>query len=143
MARGTMRVLAIHFPRGAIAFERGGAVTRRASVDVPPGEVRGANGAGDAFAAGMMYALHEGWDVERRARARPRLGGSVAARDLDDRQRGDVARVPRPGGRLGLAGADLIGRCATPLPSALTRLGERTARGRASQSRFDAVRTVS
>jgi sugar/nucleoside kinase (ribokinase family) len=65
MARGTMRVLAIHFPRGAIAFERDGTVTRRASVDAPPAEVRGANGAGDAFAAGMMYALHEGWDVGR------------------------------------------------------------------------------
>lgn len=65
MARGAMRVLVIHFPRGAIAFERDGTVTRQASVDVPQAAVRGANGAGDAFAAGMMYGLHEGWDVGR------------------------------------------------------------------------------
>lgn len=65
MARGAMRVLAVHFPRGAVAFERGGRVTRRASVAVPPAEVAGANGAGDAFAAGMMYGLHEGWEVDR------------------------------------------------------------------------------
>ena len=65
MASGAMHVLVVHFPRGAIAFERDGTVTRRASVDAPPAEVRGANGAGDAFAAGMMYGLHEGWTVGR------------------------------------------------------------------------------
>lgn len=63
MARGAMRVLAVHFPLGALAFARDGTVTRQPSVLVPQAEVRSANGAGDAFAAGMLYALHEGWSV--------------------------------------------------------------------------------
>ena len=85
MARGAMRVLVVHFPRGAIAFERDGTVTRRASVDAPPAEVRGANGAGDAFAAGMMYGLHEGWDD------RPRR-----SRSPTPRRRHRCARSRRP-----------------------------------------------
>jgi sugar/nucleoside kinase (ribokinase family) len=60
MERSSVEFLAIHFPAGALAFERGGEVVRCASVAVPPDAVRGANGAGDAFAAGFMHALHEG-----------------------------------------------------------------------------------
>lgn len=63
MARGAMRVLVVHFPRGGIAFERDGTVIRRASVAAPQDQVQGANGAGDAFAAGMLYGLHEGWET--------------------------------------------------------------------------------
>ena len=32
---------------------------------VPPGEIRSSNGAGDAFAAGVLLGLHEGLPVER------------------------------------------------------------------------------
>ncbi len=59
MERSSVKVLAIHFPRAAIAFTRDGAVYRHPSVNVPQSEVRGANGAGDAFAAGFMYGYHE------------------------------------------------------------------------------------
>lgn len=78
MARGSMRLLAIHFPGGALAFERGGSVRRQPSVDVPRSAVKGANGAGDAFAAGFLYATHEGWPVERALR----LGHACAASSL-------------------------------------------------------------
>jgi len=40
-------------------------VTTRPSVAIPPAEVAGANGAGDAFAAGFLYARHQGWSPER------------------------------------------------------------------------------
>ncbi len=63
MRQGSMGVLAVHFPLGALAFLRDGTVIRRPSVRVPPSEVQGANGAGDAFAAGFLYGLHEGWAV--------------------------------------------------------------------------------
>ncbi|KQQ91067.1 carbohydrate kinase family protein [Aureimonas sp. Leaf324] len=63
MERSSVKVLAIHFPRAAIAFTRDGAVYRHPSVNVPQSEVRGANGAGDAFAAGFMYGHHEGRPV--------------------------------------------------------------------------------
>jgi sugar/nucleoside kinase (ribokinase family) len=61
LAQGAMSLVVVHFPRGAIAAARDGSVTVRSSVDVPPAEVVGANGAGDAFAAGFLYAFHEGW----------------------------------------------------------------------------------
>ncbi|ALN75453.1 carbohydrate kinase family protein [Aureimonas sp. AU20] len=63
MEQGSMQVLAIHFPLGALAFERDGTVTHRPSVSVPQAAVMGANGAGDAFAAGFVYGLHESWPV--------------------------------------------------------------------------------
>jgi sugar/nucleoside kinase (ribokinase family) len=34
-------------------------------VKVPQSSIVSANGAGDAFAAGMLYGLHEGWNVGR------------------------------------------------------------------------------
>jgi len=63
LAIGTMRVAVVHFPMGAIAVERGGRVTAKPSLRVPESEIVGANGAGDAFAAGYLYAVHEGWSV--------------------------------------------------------------------------------
>ena len=65
LAAGAMRVGAVHFPAGAAAVERDGTVTTRPSVAVPPAAIVGANGAGDAFAAGFLYGTHEGWTVER------------------------------------------------------------------------------
>ncbi|MBN8994397.1 MAG: carbohydrate kinase family protein [Rhizobiales bacterium] len=54
-----------HFPKGGVAVARDGSVTTKASVNVPPAATVGANGAGDAFAAGFLYGVHEGWSVER------------------------------------------------------------------------------
>ena len=65
LSRGAMQVVAVHFPLGAIALTRDGTVVTRPSVDVPAAEVVGANGAGDAFAAGFLYGHHEGWALER------------------------------------------------------------------------------
>jgi len=62
---GTLQLVAVHFPEGAVVVSRDGSVVSRPSVRIPPDEVAGANGAGDAFAAGFLYGFHEGWDVER------------------------------------------------------------------------------
>ena len=62
-ADGAMRLLAVHFPGGAIALTADGHEIRKPSLAVPPEAVVGANGAGDAFAAGVLYGLHEGWDL--------------------------------------------------------------------------------
>lgn len=61
---GTMTHVVVHFPAGAVVASRDGAVVTRPSVNVPPTEVMGANGAGDAFAAGFLYGFHEGWSVD-------------------------------------------------------------------------------
>lgn len=63
MAQGAMRLIVVHFPAGAIALERNGTVATAPSVNIPQAEIVSANGAGDAFAAGLLYAIHEGWLV--------------------------------------------------------------------------------
>jgi sugar/nucleoside kinase (ribokinase family) len=65
LASGPMRLVAAHFPEGAIAGARDGGIMTAGSVALPEGEIVGANGAGDAFAAGMLYGLHEGWELRR------------------------------------------------------------------------------
>jgi sugar/nucleoside kinase (ribokinase family) len=58
-------VVAAHFPAGAVAVTREGEVITQPSVRVPKQAVAGANGAGDAFAAGFLYGFHEGWALNR------------------------------------------------------------------------------
>src|ERR1700722_1842670 len=65
LGMGPMRVVVAHFPEGAIAASRDGGVVSVGSVALPAQEIVGANGAGDAFAAGLLYGLHEGWDLRR------------------------------------------------------------------------------
>jgi sugar/nucleoside kinase (ribokinase family) len=61
---GAMRLVAVHFPMGGIVALRDGGIVARPSVGVPPAAIKGANGAGDAFAAGFLYGIHEDWPVE-------------------------------------------------------------------------------
>jgi sugar/nucleoside kinase (ribokinase family) len=64
LEQGAMDLVVVHFPEGCVAAARGGPVLSLPSVRVPPGAIRGANGAGDAFAAGVLHGLHEGWPLE-------------------------------------------------------------------------------
>jgi sugar/nucleoside kinase (ribokinase family) len=64
LAMGPLRLVAAHFPLGAVAAVAGGAVIRQPSLRVPPDQIAAANGAGDAFAAGTLYGVHQGWSVE-------------------------------------------------------------------------------
>jgi sugar/nucleoside kinase (ribokinase family) len=65
LSSGPMRVVVAHFPEGAIAVDRDGGATSIGSIAMPADEIVGANGAGDAFAAGFLYGVHEGWDVQK------------------------------------------------------------------------------
>src|SRR5207247_3203431 len=60
-----LELVVVHFPLGAVAVTRDGAVTRKPSVRVPREAVIGSVGAGDAFAAGMLVGIHEGWPLDR------------------------------------------------------------------------------
>ena len=60
---GSMAWVVAHFPEGSIAGGRDGAFVALGSVAMPASEIAGVNGAGDAFAAGMLYALHQGWPI--------------------------------------------------------------------------------
>lgn len=59
-----MKMCVIHFPEGAFARSGSGEERSISSQMVPPEEIVSAVGAGDAFCAGSLYALHEGWDIE-------------------------------------------------------------------------------
>ena len=63
LALGAMRWVVAHFPEGAVAGGRDGTRLALGSVALPASAIAGANGAGDAFAAGMLYALHEDWPI--------------------------------------------------------------------------------
>lgn len=62
LTRGAMELVAVHFTRGAVLVARNGEAIRAPSVAVPADAIKGANGAGDAFAAGFFYGRHKGWD---------------------------------------------------------------------------------
>ncbi|WP_439623098.1 carbohydrate kinase family protein [Shinella sp.] len=65
LERGAMKMVAVHCPAFAIAVTRDGETAMLPPVAIPETEVLGANGAGDAFAAGMFYGIHEGWSMEQ------------------------------------------------------------------------------
>jgi sugar/nucleoside kinase (ribokinase family) len=60
-----IELVVVHFPFGAIAVVRDGTITRKPSVRVPRDAIGGSVGAGDAFAAGMLFGIHEGWPLEQ------------------------------------------------------------------------------
>ena len=64
LATSSIQLVVTHFPGGAVAVSSGGAEILSPSVNVPSEEIRGANGAGDAFAAGVLYGLHQNWNVK-------------------------------------------------------------------------------
>ncbi|MDB6095150.1 MAG: PfkB domain protein [Verrucomicrobia bacterium] len=55
----------IHFPEGVYACSARGELIWRPSVRMPAGEIAGTAGAGDAFAAGVLFGLHEDWPMPR------------------------------------------------------------------------------
>lgn len=68
----------IHFPEGACACSSRGEIVWQPSVNVPADQIVGLAGAGDAFAAGVLLGLHEGWPMARGLR----LGVCAAAASL-------------------------------------------------------------
>ena len=63
--KGVSDLVVIHSPMVAVAATRKGELVVKPSVNMPQSEVVSANGAGDAFAVGMMYGVHEGWSIEK------------------------------------------------------------------------------
>ena len=63
--QGVSALAVVHFPAGCVAAAPGGRTWRQGSVRLPREQVRSTTGAGDAFAAGVILGLHEGWPTER------------------------------------------------------------------------------
>jgi sugar/nucleoside kinase (ribokinase family) len=75
---GAMELVVVHFPQGAVVIPRDAGAFAVPSLDVPRTAIVGSNGAGDAFAAGFLYGLHERWSLEECAR----LAHAAAAASL-------------------------------------------------------------
>ena len=75
---GVRRWVILHFPAGVIAVSKEGERLFQPCVSLPPEKIAGAVGAGDAFASGVLFGIHEDWDMKRSLR----LGVCVAASSL-------------------------------------------------------------
>ncbi len=75
---GPMRLVAAHFPRGAVGRTAVGEMVVQPSLSVPPAEIIAANGAGDAFAAGTLYGMFRSWPAAEALA----LGRAAAAASL-------------------------------------------------------------
>lgn len=75
---GDLRLVVAHYPGGAVAVSSDGRRFQSDSLTVTDTAIVGSVGAGDAFAAGALYALHEGWSIEHALR----LGHAAAATSL-------------------------------------------------------------
>jgi sugar/nucleoside kinase (ribokinase family) len=62
---GVRELVVIHFPEGAFARTRKGEDVWQSSLNLPAKHIAGTAGAGDAFAAGVLMGLHEGWELQR------------------------------------------------------------------------------
>lgn len=61
---GVRQCACIHFPEGGFACSSTEGEWWQGSVNVPQDRIAGTVGAGDAFAAGMLFALHEEWAIQ-------------------------------------------------------------------------------
>jgi sugar/nucleoside kinase (ribokinase family) len=65
LQQGVRELVVVHFPEGAFARTRKGEDFWQSSLKLPPKYIGGTAGAGDAFCAGVLYGLHEDWDLQR------------------------------------------------------------------------------
>lgn len=77
---GAIGWVIIHFPQGAIALHKNQSFYVQCAIKIPSDLVKGTVGAGDAFAAGVLTAIHEGYTMDKALE----LGVCVAAASLTE-----------------------------------------------------------
>jgi len=65
LQQGVRELVVIHFPEGGFARTRKGEDVWQPSLRLPDKFIAGSAGAGDAFCAGVLLGLHEGWELPR------------------------------------------------------------------------------
>lgn len=60
---GTMRLITVHMPEGAVVLDTRGKLYSIGSLQIPNGDIAGTTGAGDAFCAGMLHGIHERYTI--------------------------------------------------------------------------------
>ncbi len=64
LSAGVREWVVVHLPEGACALGRDGRMRIQGSLRIPQSEIVGTVGAGDAFAAGVLFGLHEELPIE-------------------------------------------------------------------------------
>ena len=65
LQQGVRELVVIHFPEGGFARTRKGEDVWQSSLNLPEKYIAGTAGAGDAFCAGVLFGLHDGWELKR------------------------------------------------------------------------------
>ena len=65
LQQGVRELVVIHFPEGGFARTRKGEDVWQSSLNLSDKYIAGTAGAGDAFCAGTLLGLHEGWELKR------------------------------------------------------------------------------
>ena len=65
LQRGVRNAVIVHLPEGALCVARNQSAILQPSVRVSANQIIGTAGAGDAFSAGFLLGLHEGWNFQR------------------------------------------------------------------------------
>jgi len=65
ISMGVNDLAVVHAPEGGFAMESDGNYYIQPSLKLPEGYIKGTVGAGDAFCAGMLYSLYNGWDTKK------------------------------------------------------------------------------
>lgn len=63
LGRGINKYMVVHFPECVYAFGQDGTIAKCVSIDFPRKLIKGAVGAGDAMYAGILFGVHQGWDI--------------------------------------------------------------------------------
>jgi sugar/nucleoside kinase (ribokinase family) len=75
---GVRKFVVIHTPAGVLAMDKEERIYKQGSVKVPQETISNTTGAGDAFASGVIYGIHEGWEMS----AALELGVACAATSI-------------------------------------------------------------
>ena len=78
LAAGVREQAVVHCPDAGASLDRNGNFARVGSLRLPQGWIKGSVGAGDAFCAGVLYAIMKGMDADQALR----LGSCAAAMNL-------------------------------------------------------------
>lgn len=65
LTMGVNDLVVIHAPEGGFAMEADGNYYIQPSLKLPPGYIKGTVGAGDAFCAGILYSIYNGWNIKK------------------------------------------------------------------------------
>ncbi len=64
LEQGVCQWVIVHFPDGALAVNKSGERLYQGTVAIEAAQIIGAVGAGDAFAAGLLMGVHDGWEMK-------------------------------------------------------------------------------